>query len=113
MGFRRAFGGSKASYPCETVVRYHEGQKPVSITLHNVGMTNMIKSELLKDKGVLIVSPVGPLAASDFERLAQEVDSYEGSFAKLSKDVSGHQRGAGQGGCRSVSAISPSIVAKG
>ena len=36
----------------------------------------MIKSELLKDKGVLIVSPVGPLAASDFERLAQEVDSY-------------------------------------
>ena len=25
----------------------------------------MIKSELLKDKGVLIVSPVGPLAASD------------------------------------------------
>jgi len=76
VGFRRAFGGSKASYPCETVVRYHEGQKPVSITLHNVGMTNMIKSELLKDKGVLIVSPVGPLAASDFERLAQEVDSY-------------------------------------
>ena len=36
----------------------------------------MIKSELLKDKGVLIVSPVGPLAASDFEHLAQEVDPY-------------------------------------
>jgi len=36
----------------------------------------MIKSELLKDKGVLIVSPVGPLAASDFEQLAQEVDPY-------------------------------------
>ena len=30
-------------------------------TLHSVGATNMIKSELLKDKGVLIVSPVGPL----------------------------------------------------
>ena len=34
----------------------------------------MIKSELLKDKGVLIVSPAGALAASDFEHLAQEVD---------------------------------------
>jgi hypothetical protein len=36
----------------------------------------MIKSELLKDKGVLIVSPVEPLAASDFEHLAKEVDTY-------------------------------------
>jgi len=36
----------------------------------------MIKSELLKDKGVLIVSPAGALAASDFEHLAQEVDPY-------------------------------------
>jgi hypothetical protein len=36
----------------------------------------MIKSELLKDKGVLIVSPVGPLARSDFEHLAEEVDPY-------------------------------------
>jgi hypothetical protein len=36
----------------------------------------MIKSELLKDKGVLVVSPVGPLAASDFEHLAEEIDPY-------------------------------------
>ena len=36
----------------------------------------MIKSELMKDKGVLIVSPVGPLTASDFERLAGEIDPY-------------------------------------
>ena len=36
----------------------------------------MIKSELLKDKGVLIVSPVGPLGASDFEQLAGEIDPY-------------------------------------
>ena len=36
----------------------------------------MIKSELLEDKSVLIVSPVGPLAASDFEHLAQEIDPY-------------------------------------
>ena len=36
----------------------------------------MVKSELLKDKGVLIVSPEGPLAASDFEHLAREVDPY-------------------------------------
>jgi hypothetical protein len=36
----------------------------------------MIKSELLKDKGVLVVSPVGLLAASDFEHLAEEIDPY-------------------------------------
>ena len=36
----------------------------------------MIKSELLKEQGVLIVSPVGPLAASDFEHLAEEIDPY-------------------------------------
>jgi hypothetical protein len=39
-------------------------------------MTKMIKSELLQDKGVLIVSPEGPLAASDFEHLAEEIDPY-------------------------------------
>jgi hypothetical protein len=36
----------------------------------------MIESELLRDKGVLIVSPGGPLAASDFEHLGEEVDPY-------------------------------------
>ena len=36
----------------------------------------MIKSELLKDQGILIVSPVGALAASDFEHLAEEIDPY-------------------------------------
>jgi hypothetical protein len=36
----------------------------------------MIKSELLRDKGVLIVSPLDPLAASDFEALTAEIDPY-------------------------------------
>jgi hypothetical protein len=36
----------------------------------------MIKSELLRDRGILIVSPVGPLAASDFKHLAEEIDPY-------------------------------------
>ena len=36
----------------------------------------MIKSELLKDKGVLVVSPVGRLEASDFKHLAEEIDPY-------------------------------------
>jgi len=36
----------------------------------------VIKSELLKDQGVLIVSPMGALAASDFEHLAEEIDPY-------------------------------------
>src|SRR6516225_9381215 len=66
----------KASCPRESVVGYHERPKAGNVTLHSVGVTNVIKSELLKDKSVLIVSPVGPLAASDFEHLAQEVDPY-------------------------------------
>ena len=36
----------------------------------------MIEFELLQDKGVLIVSPQGPLAAADFERIAAEADPY-------------------------------------
>lgn len=36
----------------------------------------MLKSELLKDKGILIVTPEGPLAGSDFESLAKTVDPY-------------------------------------
>jgi hypothetical protein len=36
----------------------------------------MIKSELLKDQGVLVISRVGWLEASDFEHLAAEIDPY-------------------------------------
>lgn len=36
----------------------------------------IIEFELLKDEGVLIVSPQGPLAAADFERIAAEADPY-------------------------------------
>ena len=36
----------------------------------------MIKSELLKDEGILIVTPEGPLASSDFEMLTRKVDPY-------------------------------------
>jgi hypothetical protein len=34
----------------------------------------MIGFELLRDKGILIVRPSGPLAASDFRELAATVD---------------------------------------
>lgn len=43
----------------------------------------MIKSKLLKDKGVLIVSPEGPLAAKDFKQLAGKVDPYIEKKGKL------------------------------
>jgi hypothetical protein len=54
----------------------------------------MIEFELLRDQGVLIVSPTGPLTEADFARLAQRsidsplvcVDAFPGwdSFAALS-----------------------------
>jgi hypothetical protein len=43
----------------------------------------VIKSELLKDQGVLIVSPMGALAASDFEHLAEEIDPYIEQHGRL------------------------------
>ena len=36
----------------------------------------MISHELLRDQGILKISPEGPLESSDFETLSQEVDEY-------------------------------------
>lgn len=36
----------------------------------------MVSHKLLRDKGVLIIEPGGPLEASDFQKLGQEVDEY-------------------------------------
>jgi hypothetical protein len=43
----------------------------------------MIQFELLRDRGVLIVSPDGPLEEADFERLAKEVDPFIASKGNL------------------------------
>lgn len=43
----------------------------------------MVTFELLKDKGILVVTPHGPLAAEDFANLAKEVDPYIGEKGGL------------------------------
>ncbi|MGV7219315.1 STAS/SEC14 domain-containing protein [Bradyrhizobium sp. UFLA05-112] len=43
----------------------------------------MVEFELLRDQGVLIVSPNGPLSGADFARLAQEIDPFIASNGKL------------------------------
>ena len=43
----------------------------------------MIKSELLKDAGVLVVQPTSPLAADDFRRLSLTVDPFIQEKGKL------------------------------
>jgi hypothetical protein len=43
----------------------------------------MVKFELLKDKGILVVTPHGPLAAEDFANLAKEIDPYIEKNGKL------------------------------
>jgi hypothetical protein len=43
----------------------------------------MVEFELLRDQGVLLVSPNGPLAEADFARLAQEVDPFIAANGKL------------------------------
>jgi hypothetical protein len=36
----------------------------------------MLNYELLRDEGILVVTPSGPLEASDFQRLSRQVDPY-------------------------------------
>jgi hypothetical protein len=44
----------------------------------------MISFELLRDKGILVVEPQGPLEAADFRRLAEAVDPYLADQGTLS-----------------------------
>jgi hypothetical protein len=40
------------------------------------GDYNMIEFELLRDRGVLVITPTGPLEKKDFERLTSAVDPF-------------------------------------
>jgi len=44
----------------------------------------MIHFELLRDRGILIVTPQGPLEKADFELIAREVDPFIAAKGKLS-----------------------------
>ena len=43
----------------------------------------MIHFDLLRDRGILIVTPQGPLEKADFELVAQEVDPFIAEKGKL------------------------------
>jgi hypothetical protein len=43
----------------------------------------MIEFELLRDRGILILSPNGPLEKADFERIVEEIDPYIAENGKL------------------------------
>lgn len=43
----------------------------------------MLHSELLRDEGILILTPEGPLEKADFQRLAEEIDPYIEDKGKL------------------------------
>ena len=43
----------------------------------------MLKFELLRDRGILLITPEGPLAATDFERVGREVDPFIAAHGKL------------------------------
>ena len=43
----------------------------------------MLKFELLRERGVLLITPEGPLAAADFERVASVVDPFIAAHGKL------------------------------
>jgi stage II sporulation SpoAA-like protein len=43
----------------------------------------MLQFELLRDRGVLVLSPNGPLEKADFERLCRSIDSYIAENGKL------------------------------
>ena len=43
----------------------------------------MVNHELLRDEGILIIRPEGSLEASDFQRIAEEVDPYIEATGRL------------------------------
>jgi len=43
----------------------------------------MIHFELIRDRGILLVTPDGPLAKADFEQLTREIDPFIASKGKL------------------------------
>jgi len=43
----------------------------------------MVKFELLRDRGILVITPDGPLEKADFEQLAREVDPVIASKGRL------------------------------
>lgn len=45
----------------------------------------MIHFELLRDRGILVITPDGPLEKADFEQLAREVDPFIASKGKLAR----------------------------
>ena len=47
------------------------------------GKNQMIHFELLRDRGILLMTPDGALEKADFERLAKEVDPFIASKGKL------------------------------
>jgi SpoIIAA-like len=44
---------------------------------------SMLHIEPLRDRGILVITPDGPLEAADFERLAKEIDPLIASGGKL------------------------------
>jgi hypothetical protein len=44
----------------------------------------MVRSELLGEEGILLVTPDGPLEAADFERLTKEVEPFIAANGRLS-----------------------------
>ena len=43
----------------------------------------MVRFELLRDKGILVINPDGPLEKGDFERMAGEIDPVIAASGKL------------------------------
>lgn len=45
-------------------------------TFFQLKVASMVKHELLREEGILIIRPEGSLEASDFQNIAQEIDPY-------------------------------------
>ena len=43
----------------------------------------MIEFELIRDQGILILSPDGPLEKADFERISREIDPFIAANGRL------------------------------
>jgi hypothetical protein len=61
----------------------HGHQEMIGVLGTSTSEGSMIQYELMRDQGILVITPDGPLRKADFEQLAKEVDPFIASNGSL------------------------------
>ena len=72
----------------------------------------MVNHELLRDEGILIIRPEGSLEASDFQKIAQEIDPYIEANGKLHGVMIDAEAFPGWKGSILVGSLNPGLLVR-